>query len=303
MIYSFRFVSPRPLPEALLARTLRTLEDSGTKSEFRRGTFSWPEGEAAGYGALAYAYADVDLPDGLPPTGWWQEIKSLAIAMGVDCAAVPEPLSTRGVELIVSDVDSTFICGEVIDMLATYAGSAELVSQITEQAMRGELDFAQALRERVGTLAGVPTGAFEEIANGISFSPGATLLVERAHAHGARVGLVSGGFHEVVDLLGMRVGVDHVRANRLGVRDGKLDGTVAGPIVDREEKARALREWGTDLERCVAMGDGANDLSMMSLAGLSIGVAAKPKVREAVDVIIDQPQLATTALLLFPEGA
>ncbi|MCS6710650.1 phosphoserine phosphatase SerB [Brachybacterium sp. EF45031] len=197
--------------------------------------------------------------------------------------------------LLVSDVDSTFIRQEVIELVADHAGTRERVEEITDRAMRGELDFAHSLRERVRTLAGVPVAALQEVTAQLEPTPGALELVERCRAAGVRTALVSGGFHEVVDPLAQRAGVDHVVANRFGVQDGLLTGELDGPIVDAEGKAAALRElaarYGLPLARTVAVGDGANDVLMIRAAGRGVGFRPKPALRAEADAVIDGDSL------------
>ena len=189
--------------------------------------------------------------------------------------------------LVVTDVDSTFITAEVIELLAERAGSAERVAQVTERAMRGEIDFATSLHERVATLAGLPVSVFDEVRAEVELSPGARELVTELQARGWPLGLVSGGFAEVVEPLAAALGIEHVRANRLEVADGRLTGRVTGEIVDRAGKERALREIARlldiPLEHTVAIGDGANDLDMLRAAGLGIAFNAKPLVCAEVD--------------------
>jgi len=191
------------------------------------------------------------------------------------------------VRLVVTDVDSTFITAEVIELLAERAGSAERVAQVTERAMRGEIDFATSLHERVATLAGLPVSVFDEVRAEVELSPGARELVTELQARGWPLGLVSGGFAEVVEPLAASLGIEHVRANRLEVADGRLTGRVTGEIVDRAGKERALREIARlldiPLEHTVAIGDGANDLDMLRAAGLGIAFNAKPLVCAEVD--------------------
>ncbi|MCF2706181.1 phosphoserine phosphatase SerB [Arcanobacterium haemolyticum] len=223
------------------------------------------------------------------------ELRGPAIALGVDCALTTGELACHGPGLVITDVDSTFIRGEVIEMLAAHAGSEELVAEITASAMRGEVDFAESLVRRVATLEGVSQRAAREIAGNVQLTPGAEALVRTLHSRGSYIGLVSGGFHEVVDLVGERVGVDRVLANRLGVRSGIFTGEVSGPIVERTTKAEALRRWSQELDvnlsRTIAVGDGANDLDMMAAAGLSVAFCAKPVVLEQADSAITQPRL------------
>lgn len=197
--------------------------------------------------------------------------------------------------LLVMDVDSTLITCEVIERLAERAGAREQVAAVTDRAMRGELDFAASLRERVATLAGLPESVFAEVAAEVELTPGARELVAALHAAGWAVGLVSGGFHEVVDVLAADLGIAHVRANRLEVAGGVLTGRTSGPVIDRAAKAAALREWaaalGVPMAATVAVGDGANDLDMIAQAGLGIAFAAKPALRERADVALPGPRL------------
>ncbi|GEA81065.1 phosphoserine phosphatase [Cellulomonas uda] len=193
--------------------------------------------------------------------------------------------------LLVMDVDSTLITGEVIEMLAEHAGSAELVTQITERAMRGELDFAASLHERVATLAGLPVSVLDEVRAQMRLSPGARELVAAVQERGWAVGLVSGGFVELVTPLAASLGISLVRANRLEVGDGRLTGRVTGAVVDRAAKAVALRDYaasvGVDLAATVAIGDGANDLDMLATAGFGIAYNAKPVVAQQADATIE----------------
>lgn len=193
--------------------------------------------------------------------------------------------------LVVLDCDSTTIQDEVIELIAEAAGTRELVAEVTERAMRGELDFAQSLRERVATLAGTPESVFEETYRRVRPTPGIHELVAAVHERDGRVGVVSGGFHEVLDPLAVDLGIDLWRANRLEVADGALTGRVLGAIVDAEAKAAALREWAEaeriPLSATVAIGDGANDLRMMEVAALGVAFNAKPIVRERADVSIE----------------
>ena len=204
--------------------------------------------------------------------------------------------------LVILDVDSTLIENEVIELLAEAAGSLVEVESITAQAMNGEIDFEESLRSRVATLAGLPVGVFETVARRIRVTDGVPELIAGVHAAGGRIGVVSGGFHELVDPLAARLGLDYCRANRLETADGRLTGGLTGPIIDAEAKATTLREWcadaGIDLRHTVAVGDGANDLPMMAITGLSVGFDAKAPVRDEADVIMDIRDLGQVLPLL-----
>lgn len=198
--------------------------------------------------------------------------------------------------LVVLDVDSTLIEDEVIELLAAEAGSAEQVAEITFRAMNGELDFEQSLRERVATLAGLPDTVFETVGARVTVTDGVPEMIAAVQAAGGRVAVVSGGFHEVVDPIAERLGLDHWRANRLEVVDGRLTGGLIPPIVDAAAKADALREWaaaaGLPLAQTLAVGDGANDLPMMAICGLAVGFDAKAPVRDEANVLLDERDLS-----------
>lgn len=217
-----------------------------------------------------------------------------AVAPGLDVCVLPAD-SAVGPRLVVLDVDSTLIEQEVIELIADHAGSRAEVQAVTEAAMRGELDFAQSLRARVATLAGLPVHVLTDVRDAVRPHPGAATLVAALHAHGHTVGAVSGGFHEILDPLAASLGLDHARANRLEVVDGRLTGRVTGPLIDRAAKEDALRRWceqdGVHLRDAVAVGDGANDLDMLGAAGVGIAFCAKPAVREAADTTISFPRL------------
>lgn len=214
--------------------------------------------------------------------------------------------STPARLLVVLDVDSTLIHDEVIALLAEHAGTGPLVAEITERAMRGELDFEQSLRERVRTLRGLREDIFVSVAERIRVTDGVPELIDAVHRAGGLVGVVSGGFHELVDGLAQRLGLDLWRANRLEVADGVLTGEVDGPVIDAAAKESALRRWAEDagipLRRTVAIGDGANDLHMMSAAGLSVAFCAKPAVRASANVTIDTRDLSQVLPLLGLRG-
>ena len=197
--------------------------------------------------------------------------------------------------LLVMDVDSTLIMEEGIDLLGEEAGVGAQVATITERAMRGELDFEAALRERVALLKGLPEDIFTRIAERIHFTPGAEELVDELHKRGYKVGLVSGGFHETVDRLAEQLGIDYVKANRLEVQQGFLTGQVLGEIVTKDTKLAMLKAWAAEnqleLNQTIAMGDGANDLPMIQAAGIGIAFMAKPIVREQAPYQIQECNL------------
>jgi phosphoserine phosphatase len=221
---------------------------------------------------------------------------------GVDIAVAPAGLARRGRRLVVMDVDSTLIQDEVIELLASHAGRAAEVAAVTEAAMRGELDFAESLRQRVAVLGGLPATVLDEVRAAVRLTPGARTLVRTLKRLGFTVAVVSGGFIEVVGDLARELEIDHARANTLEVIDGRLTGRVVGEIVDRAGKARALRAFAEQehlpLSRTVAIGDGANDLDMLEVAGLGIAFNAKPVVREQADTAVNVPYLDAVLYLL-----
>ena len=208
--------------------------------------------------------------------------------------------------LVVLDVDSTLIENEVIELLAAEAGSLPEVESITFRAMNGELDFEESLRARVATLKGLPETVFAKVGELVRVTAGVPDMVAGIRAAGGCVGVVSGGFHEVVDPVAAELGLDYWRANRLEVVDGLLTGGLTGPVIDAEAKATTLREWaedcGVQLSRTVAVGDGANDLPMMAIAGLAVGFDAKAPVRDLAGVLIDRRDLSQLLPLLGLRG-
>ncbi|HEX5144308.1 MAG TPA: phosphoserine phosphatase SerB, partial [Mycobacterium sp.] len=221
---------------------------------------------------------------------------------GVDIALEDYSLERRAKRLIVFDVDSTLIQGEVIEMLAARAGAEAKVAAITEAAMRGELDFADSLRERVATLAGLPASVVDDVADELELTPGARTTIRTLHRLGFHCGVVSGGFRQVIDPLAHELMLDYVAANELEIVDGKLTGRVVGEIVDRPGKAKALRDFanqvGVPMEQTVAVGDGANDIDMLSAAGLGVAFNAKPALKEVADASLSHPYLDTVLFIL-----
>lgn len=229
-------------------------------------------------------------------------VAGAAAAHGIDVAVAPAGLARRGRRLVVMDVDSTLVRGEVIEMLAERSGRGDEVAEVTERAMRGELDFAASLHERVAKLEGLPVGVLDEVRRAVELTPGARTLVRTLQRLGFSVALVSGGFAEIVGPLAEHLGITQYEANRLEVRDGVLTGRVLGDVVDRAGKAAALRRFaaqeGVSLARTIAIGDGANDLDMLDVAGLGIAFNAKPVVREQADATVNVPFLDAVLYLI-----
>jgi len=221
---------------------------------------------------------------------------------GVDIAVERIGIARRAKRLIVFDVDSTLITGEVIEMLAEHTGTRAAVEEITTAAMRGELDFAQSLRARVAMLKGLDAAVLDEVGASLVLTPGARTTVRTLKRLGYRCGIVSGGFTQVTRHLVDELELDFAAANTLEVIDGRLTGQVVGEIVDRPGKARALArfaaEAGVGLNQTVAVGDGANDIDMLSAAGLGIAFNAKPVVRAQADTSVTVPYLDAVLYLL-----
>jgi phosphoserine phosphatase len=195
----------------------------------------------------------------------------------------------------VLDVDSTLIQQEVIDMLADFAGVMPEVKAITELAMSGELDFKQSLEQRVGLLEGLSEEILNQLRPEISLTPGVAELISAVHAHGGKIGAVSGGFSQILAPLAAEIGLDYWMANNLEVVDGKLTGRVTGPIIDAEAKASALKDWARDAgistENTIAIGDGANDIQMLQSAGYAVAFRPKPVLRQYANLVIEENSL------------
>ncbi|WP_189248581.1 phosphoserine phosphatase SerB [Streptosporangium pseudovulgare] len=250
-----------------------------------------------------YPVTSIELSvSGADPDMLRASLAAAAHAHQVDVAVQRSGLYRRAKRLIVMDVDSTLIQDEVIELLAAHAGCLPEVAKVTEEAMRGEIDFAESLRRRVALLAGLPESVFDTVRKELVLTPGARTLVRTLKRLDYRFAIVSGGFTQLTDALVEDLGIDYSAANTLEVMDGVLTGQVVGEILDRPGKARALerfaREAGIPISQTVAIGDGANDLDMISAAGLGVAFNAKPVVREAADAAVNVPYLDSILYLL-----
>lgn len=271
------FVSPTPILEELVA-----LVPDPDGREITEGS----------YGQAIHILCDH--PD---PAALRRRLRRAADKVAV--AVITGPLATRPAGLVLCDVDSTFTTTEALDMLAEHAGHGDEVAAITERAMHGELDFAESLRLRVALVAGLPTSFLEPVRQAMTLSPGATELVTAVHAAGSRIALTSGGFTQLIDPMAHRLGIDFVSANVFEMErrggDEVLTGRVVGTVVDRAQKARDLArfaaEAGVDPALTVAVGDGANDLDMISAAGLGVAYCAKPVTAAHADAEVAFPRL------------
>ncbi len=240
-------------------------------------------------------------------SGTTQKILTTALSPLASECSIDIAVHKRGAlgfarKLVQLDVDSTLITQEVIDLLALKAGVASEVEKITKAAMRGELDFEQSLRSRVELLKGLPVSVLTQVQDELILTPGAQNLIGTLHRLGHSVSIVSGGFIDVIAPLISRLGISHVRANKLGIRDGFLTGEIEGHVIDRAAKAQALREFAAlesiPMEHTVAIGDGANDLDMIAAAGFGIAFNAKPALKAIADTTISSPYLDSVLYLL-----
>ena len=231
-----------------------------------------------------------------------RELAEIAQNFGIDIAVEQSGLARRAKRIVLLDMDSTLIQQEVIDLLADKCGVGKEIAAITESAMRGELDFVASLTTRVKLLAGADADVIQSVKAGITLTPGARTLIRTLHKLGHKVGVVSGGFLDVIEPLLQELEIDFYRANRLEMVDGKLTGNLIGSIIDRSAKAEALREFAAsedvNLAQTIAIGDGANDLEMLEIAGLGIAFNAKPAVRAAADSSINSPYLDSVLYLM-----
>ena len=282
----------RPVTAAAFGAVARAAAALGVNIDFIRGLSDYP---------VTGLELRVSAPPGLDDQ-LQAALVRVGAAEGVDIAVERYNLERRAKRLIVFDVDSTLIQGEVIEMLAERAGAGEAVAAITDAAMRGELDFAESLHKRVATLEGLPAEVLDEVSQRIELTPGARTTIRTLRRLGFHCGVVSGGFRQVIDPLAHELMLDFVAANELEIVDGKLTGRVIGPIVDRAGKAKALRDFadqaGVPMEQTVAVGDGANDIDMLGAAGLGVAFNAKPALREVADAALSHPYLDTVLFIL-----
>jgi phosphoserine phosphatase len=251
----------------------------------------------------AYPVTSVELEvSGIDPAVLRVDLAAEALAQGIDLAVQPSGLIRRAKRLVVMDVDSTLVQGEAIELLAARAGALDRVAALTAAAMRGELDYADSLRQRVKLLAGLPVTALDEVRTGLTLTPGARTLVRTLKRLDYRFAVVSGGFSQLTDHLVEDLGIDYAAANTLEVAGGRLTGALVGPVIDRAGKAAALVRFaaqaGVPLSQTVAVGDGANDLDMIATAGLGVAFNAKPVVRDAADTAVNVPYLDAVLYLL-----
>lgn len=276
-------------PSAIAAIAAEIAEHGGNIERIHR-TASYP------VTAIEFVVSEVD-QDCLRPS-----LATVANSHSVDIAVSPGGLMRWAKKLVVMDVDSTLIQQEVIELLGRRAGKEGEIKEITDRAMRGELDFEASLRARVSLLSGLPESVIDDVREEILLTPGARTLVATLQKLGHSVAVVSGGFTAVIEPLLKDLGITHYRANTLEVIDGKLSGNILGAVIDRAGKASALREFaaleGVSIEQTIAIGDGANDLDMIAAAGLGIAFNAKPAVKAAADSSLSAPYLDSVLYLL-----
>jgi phosphoserine phosphatase len=239
---------------------------------------------------------------GADPDELQAHLAAIAHEQGVDVAVQENGILRHAQRLVVMDVDSTLIQGEVIEMIAAHAGCEDEVARITESAMRGELDFGESLTARVALLEGVEASALDEVYDSLTYAKGARTMIRTLKRLGYRFALVSGGFTQIIEKIAAELDIDYFAANELEVVDGRLTGRVLGPVVDRAGKAEALRRFAGEaripVRNTVAIGDGANDLDMLAASGLGIAFNAKPLVRDQAQTSVNVPYLDAIVYLL-----
>ena len=280
----------QPLRAGAIAAVTRTIADCGTNIERIVRLSRYP--------IMSFEL----LVSGGDPARLRTELSTTAAEQRIDVAVQRATLYRRAKRLIVLDVDSTLVQGEVIELLAHQAGCGAQVAEITARAMAGDLDFEQSLRERVRLLEGLPLSTVEDVRRHLVLTPGARTLVRTLRRLGFVLAIVSGGFTVITDALKAELGFDYAHANTLEIRDDRLTGELVGPVVDRRGKAEALaafaRSASVPMSQTVAVGDGANDLDMLTAAGLGIAFNAKPVVRRAADTAVTVPYLDAILFLL-----
>ena len=233
---------------------------------------------------------------------WFVDFVNFAHDLEVDIAKLDFSPKLSQAGLLVMDMDSTAIQIECIDEIAKLAGVGELVSAITESAMRGELDFEQSLRRRVGTLKGAPESILQQVREHLPLMPGLVETIQTLQKYGWKTAIASGGFTYFADYLKALLQLDFAASNQFDIEDGKLTGLVKGDVVDAQYKAktlqRLLEEYGLDSQHSIAIGDGANDLAMMNVAGLGVAFHAKPKVQQQAQIVVNFADLTALLCLL-----
>ena len=285
----------RPVTARGFSEVARRLASLGVNIDAIRSVADYPV-----TGLELYVSVDRDTPEA--DAALRTVLADAAVEAGVDIAVERAGITRRAKRLVVFDVDSTLIQGEVIEMLGAHAGVEPEIREITEAAMRGELNFTESLERRVALLAGLPATAIDEVAASIELTPGARTTIRTLKRMGFKTGVVSGGFTQVIGGLVEELGLDFAAANELEIVDGKLTGKVIGEVVDRAGKAKVLRrfagEYDIPLEQCVAVGDGANDIDMLSAAGMGVAFNAKPALREVADTALSHPYLDAVLFVL-----
>ena len=233
---------------------------------------------------------------------WFVDFINFAHDLEVDIAKLDFSPKLSQAGLLVMDMDSTAIQIECIDEIAKLAGVGELVSAITESAMRGELDFEQSLRRRVGTLKGAPESILQQVRENLPLMPGLVETIQTLQKYGWKTAIASGGFTYFADYLKALLQLDFAASNQFDIEDGKLTGLVKGDVVDAQYKAktlqRLLEEYAIDSQHSIAIGDGANDLAMMNVAGLGVAFHAKPKVQQQAQIVVNFADLTALLCLL-----